>query len=433
MLVIPTSQLPIETLSMAPNSPSQPSKGPVAGPIAGSGRAPSYGPSTLAIHGGRRPTPGDPDVSPPIRRTSTFLQHAGTHTATDAGDWVSPLVYTRYRNPNIEDAEMRIAALERAEGAVLFASGMAAIHALLMHAVPGGRGRIAVARQIYGGTSSLFSHSLGSEGGLDIEAVPFDVTDEADLARVLEEGVQLVHVEGLSNPTAIVADLPRIAEQAHAAGVRVSVDSTFATPIVQRPLELGADIVVHSATKGLSGHSDLTAGVVLGSAADIESIATYRKITGAILDPGAAWLLIRSLATIDLRVRAQCRNALDLATALEGAAGVARVHYPGLASSPCHGLARRVLPSGLFGSVLAVELDAGDAGTREFVAKLNLAIDAPSLGGVETLVCIPAYMSHVGLTEDQRLAAGIRSGCVRIAAGIEDSADLVTDFLQALK
>mgnify|MGYP005993865649 CR=1 FL=1 len=405
---------------MAPNSPSRLPEGP------------GYGPSTLAIHGGRRPTPSDPDVSPPIRRTSTFLQHPGTHAATESGDWASPLVYTRYRNPNVEDAEARIAGLERAEGAVLFASGMAAIHALLMHAIPGGRGRIAVARQIYGGTSSLFSHVLGAEGGLEMEALPFDVTDEADLARVLGEGVQLVHIEGLSNPTAIVADLPRIAEQAHAAGVRVSVDSTFATPIVQRPLELGADLVVHSATKALSGHSDVTAGVVLGRAVDMEPIATYRKITGAILDPSAAWLLTRSLATIDLRVRAQCRNALDLATAIEGARGVKRVHYPGLPSSPSHGLARRVLPSGLFGSVLAIELEAGDGGTREFVAKLALAIDAPSLGGVETLVCVPAYMSHVGLSAEERLAAGINPGCVRIAAGIEDSADLVADFLQAL-
>lgn len=393
----------------------------------------SHGDSTLAVHGGRRPTPADPDVSAPIRRSSTFLQHPGTHAATDAGDWISPLVYTRYRNPNVEDAEVRIAALERADAAVLFASGMAAIHALLVHAVPGGRGRIAVARQIYGGTTALFSQVLGAKGGSGIEAVFFDVTDPADLARVLDEGVELVHVEGLSNPTAVVADLTHIVETAHGKGVRVSVDSTFASPIVQRPLELGVDFVVHSATKALSGHSDVTAGVVLGSAADMAAIAGYRKVTGAILDPGAAWLLARSLPTLDLRVRAQCRNALELARALEGAPGVARVHYPGLESSPCHGLARRMLRSDLFGSVLAIELEGGDGATRGYVERLQLAIDAPSLGGVETLVSIPAFMSHVALTSEERVAAGIGPGCVRIAAGIEDPRDLVADFTQALR
>lgn len=394
---------------------------------------PRYGTSTLAVHGGRRPTAGDPDVSPPLRRSNMFMQHPATHAATDSGDWVSPLVYTRYRNPNVEDAERRLAALEGAEAAVLFASGMAAIYALLIHAVPGGRGKVAVARQVYGGTTALFDSVLSGEGGLDVEAQPFDVTDPEDLARVLEGGVQLVHVEGISNPTALVADLPRIVDQAHAAGVRVSVDSTFATPIVQRPLELGVDLVVHSATKALSGHSDVTAGVVLGEAAPMAAIAKYRKISGAILDPGAAWLLTRSLATLDLRVRAQCRSALAIASALEGADGVKRVHYPGLPSSPSHELAQRMLEPGLFGSVLAIDLDGGDAATRPYVAKLQLAIDAPSLGGVESLVSIPCHMSHVGLSDEGRRAAGIAPGCVRIAAGIEDPADLVADFLGALK
>lgn len=394
------------------------------------------GPSTTAVHGGRRPTPGDPDVSPPLRRSSTFLQHPATHAATDAGDWTTPLVYTRYRNPNVEDAERRIAALEGADSAALFGSGMAAIHALLMHAVPKGRGRIAVARQIYGGTTALLDQILGGEAGLDIEAVGFDVTDADDLDRILSTGdVSLVHVEGLSNPTSVVADLPRIVEQAHAHGVRVSVDSTFATPIVQRPLALGVDLVVHSATKALSGHSDVTAGVVCGSHGALEKIAQYRKVSGAILDPSAAWLLTRSLATLDLRVRAQCRNAAAIAEALERVGGdqVSRVHYPGLASSPSHELAKNVLAPGLFGSMLAFELSAGDEALRDYVARLRLAIDAPSLGGVETLVSLPVFMSHVGLTPEQRLGAGIGPGCVRVAAGIEDEVDLVADFVQALQ
>lgn len=390
---------------------------------------PKHGLATIAVHSGRRPSPADPDIAPPIRRSTTFLQHPGTYAATDAGDWTTPLVYTRYKNPNIEDAEVRIAALEGAEAGVLFASGMAAIHALFLHVMPEGRGKVALARQIYGGTSTLLATALADLG---IETLPFDVESEDELAAALEAGARLVHVEGLSNPTVTVADLPRIARQAHGSGALVSVDSTFATPIVQRPLELGADLVVHSATKALTGHSDVTAGIVLGAADAMEKVAAYRRVTGAILDPAAAWLLARSLATLDLRVRAQCRVALALAEALEGHKAVTRVHYPGLASSASHERARALLAPGLFGSVLAFELAAGDTATRAYVSRLELAIDAPSLGGVETLVCIPAVMSHAKLTEGERLAAGIAPGCIRIAAGIEDPADLVADFVAAL-
>ncbi len=387
------------------------------------------GRGTLAVHGGRRPTPEDPDVSPPLRRTSTFLQHPGTHAQTDQGDWLTPLVYTRYKNPNIEDVEARLARLEGAPAALTFASGMAAIHALFLHVFPGGRGKVAVARQIYGGTLALFGGVLEELG---IECLPFDVEDAADLEAALAAGAGLVHVEGLSNPTVQVADLPRIAAQAHAAGARLAVDSTFATPVVQRPLEHGADYVVHSATKALGGHSDVTAGVVLGAVADLDRLAHYRKVTGAVLDPAAAWLLSRSLATVDLRVRAQCRNALALAEALEGAPGVTRVHYPGLASSPWKERAEHLLEPNCYGSVFAFELAGGDGVTRPYAARLQLAIDAPSLGGVETLVSLPAHMSHVSLTAEERGAAGIGPGCVRVAAGIEDAEDLVHDFLQAL-
>lgn len=386
-------------------------------------------PGTVSVHGGRRPTPGDPDIAPPLRRTSTFLQHPGTHAATDAGDWDSPLVYTRYKNPNVEDAERHLAALEQAERAVLFASGMAAIHGVFRGVFPGGRGKLALAQQIYGGTVALLGGHLEELG---LETILFDVTCEESLAAALAQSPGLVHVEGISNPVAIVADLERIVDQAHGAGVPVSVDSTFATPICQRPLRFGADYVVHSATKALSGHSDVTAGVVLGSSARLAPVAHARKLAGAILDPAAAWLLSRSLATLDLRVRAQCRGALALSEALEAADGIARVHYPGLPSHRSHALSARMLEPGLFGSVMAFELKGGDGATRDYVSRLRLALDAPSLGGVETLVSIPAVMSHVGFTPEERDAAGIGPGCVRVATGIEDPVDLVNDFLGAL-
>lgn len=398
-------------------------------------------PSTLAVHAGRRPTPGDPDVAPPLRRTSTFLQHEGTHALTDAGDWTTPLVYTRYKNPNVEDCEVRLAALEGADCAVLFASGMAAIHGVIRAAIPTGAGRVAMAREIYGGSVALFDGVLREQG---VELDFFDVDSEEQLAACLERGATLVHVEGISNPVARVADLPRIARQTHAAGAALSVDSTFASPIVQRPLvgaprgsepapaEERADYVIHSATKALGGHSDVTAGVVLGSAERMGPVLLARKLAGAVLDPAAAWLLTRSLATVDLRVRAQCRAAMGIAEALEGAAGVKRVHYPGLASDPSHARAKALLEPGLYGSVLAFELEGGDGVTRDYVGRLRLAIDAPSLGGVETLVSIPAFMSHVGMSPAERQAAGVGPGCVRVAAGIEDPRDLAGDFLGAL-
>lgn len=381
--------------------------------------------TTLAVHAGRRPTPQDPDLSPPIRRATTFLQHPEVHELTDAGDWSTPLVYSRYGSPNASDAEEVLAALEGAERGVLFASGMAAIHAMLLHAFPGGSGKVALARQIYGGTSSLLSKALASLG---FEVIPFDVQDDGELGAALAAGAGLVHVEGLSNPTALLANIPRLAEQAHAAGALLSVDSTFATPVVQRPLELGADLVVHSATKALAGHSDVTAGVVLGSAARMEQVAGYRKLTGAILDPAAAWLLRRSLSTLGLRVEAQCRAASALARSLADREDVVRVHYPGLPGDPGHSLAPRVLLDGLHGSMLAFELAGGDDLARPFVSRLRLAVDAPSLGGVETLVSIPHLMSHPGLSAEERLGVGFGPGCIRVACGIEDPEDLVADF-----
>ena len=385
--------------------------------------------STLAVHAGRRPSPADPDISPPLRRSSAFLQHPEVHALTDAGDWTTPLVYSRYWSPNVSDAEEVLAALEGAEQAVLFASGMAAIHAMLMHVFPEGRGAVAVARQIYGGTSALLAKALAQLG---FEVHPFDVRDAASLASALDAGARHVHVEGLSNPTAVVADLPALAAQAHGAGALLSVDSTFATPVVQRPLDHGVDLVVHSATKALAGHSDVTAGVVLGDAARMEEVAGYRKVTGAILDPAAAWLLRRSLATLGLRVEAQCRTAQALAEALSARPEVSRVHYPGLPGDPGHGLAGRLLAPGLFGSVLAFELADGDAAARPLVARLEVAADAPSLGGVETLVSIPHLMSHLGLSPAEREAVGFGPGCVRVACGIEDPRDIVEDFTRAL-
>lgn len=358
----------------------------------------------------------------PIVRSSTFLQHPQTHELTDAGRWDEALVYSRYGNPTVEAVESKIAELEGAERALLFGSGVAALHAAFIAATPPG-GHIAMASQIYGGTRAILLQELAPLG--------FEVS-EFDLSRpdTVDPRAQAIVVESLSNPTLIVADLPQLAERAKAQGATLIVDATFATPIVQRPLELGADLVVHSATKAMGGHSDLTAGVVAGSDERVDRARLVRKRLGAILDPAPASLLERGLKTLALRVRAQQDAALTLARALEAHPKVTAVNYPGLESHADHALGGQVLAGG--GSVLSFVHSGGDGALRECVSRLTLAIDAPSLGGVETVVSLPVFMSHVGLNDEERERAGIVPGLVRVACGIEDPADLVGDFEEAL-
>ena len=381
---------------------------------------------TLCVHGGYRPSPEDAGLSPAIQRSSTFLQHAGTHAATDAGRWEEVLVYSRYGNPTVAACEARLAALEGAPRALLFGSGMAAMHAgVLALARPGSA--IAAARQLYGGTLDLLRNELVPLG---FRLLEFDVAHENALHGMESEDVSLVLCESLSNPTLIAADLPRLAADARSLGASLLVDATFASPMLQRPLELGADLVMHSATKYLGGHSDLIAGVLAGAPEAMRRCWALRRRCGGVLDPGAAFLLDRGVRTLALRVSAQCEGALHLARVLSRHSAVSRVHYPGLETHPTHERARRLLSAA--GGVLAFELTAGDEALRGFVARLRLALDAPSLGGVETLVSLPVHMSHAGLAPEARLAAGIGAGLVRVAVGIEDPEDLAQDFVQAL-
>lgn len=383
--------------------------------------------ATRCIHAGSRPSPGAPGVVPTIDRSTTFLQHPGTHELTDAGRWSEAWVYARYANPTVAAAERRLADLEGAEGSLLFGSGQAAMATALMACLAPGEA-VAASAELYGGTVDLLENGIAPRGH---RLERFAIASEDELARALDSGVRLVLVETLTNPTVKVADLPRISAQAKAAGALVLVDATFATPALQRPLEHGADVVMHSGTKAIAGHSDVSAGVL--STADPELYASlwkWRKRLGGVLDPDAAYLLDRGLRTMFLRVRAQCEGATALAAALEAHPDVAAVHHPSLASHPDHDLAAQLLDGP--GSVLAFELAAGDGALRPFVGALHLATDAPSLGGVETLVSLPRYMSHPGLNDDQLRAAGIGPGTVRVALGIEHPQDLVRDFEQAL-
>lgn len=382
--------------------------------------------STRCVHAGARPGPNSPGLIPRIDRSTTFVQSPETHALTDAGRWEEALVYSRYANPTVAAVEQRIAVLEGAHGSLLFGSGQAAMAAALFACLEPGA-TVAGAQELYGGTVDLLESLEGQGHG----CLRFAVSSAQELDQALSSGARLVVCESLSNPVTMVADLPRIAEQVHAAGGLLLVDATFATPALQRPLEHGADLVMHSATKALAGHSDVTAGVVSAARSELMSkIWTWRKRLGGILDPGAAYLLDRGMRTLALRVRAQCEGASALAKALAERPEVRAVHHPSCANHPQHALAARLLDGP--GSVLSFELAAGDDALRDYVARLELASDAPSLGGVETLVSLPRFMSHAGLDDGALRAAGIEAGMVRVAVGIEDPEDLVADFLGAL-
>jgi cystathionine beta-lyase/cystathionine gamma-synthase len=380
---------------------------------------------TRCVHRPARPDATRPGLSLPIDRSSTFLQDDAARDLTDAGRWDEALVYARYGSPTVEAVEHHLADLEGAQRGVLFSSGMAAIHAALLGLRQPGR-PVAVARELYGGTADL----LTALAELGVEALPFSVTDPASLSSALDQGAGLVWLETVSNPTLRVADLPAVVGRARTAGARVVVDSTFTSPALCRPLAHGVDAVVHSATKLLGGHSDLLAGVVLGDAELLDPVWTWRKRAGGSLDPQAAWLLERGLATLALRAEAAGRGAVAVAEALAQDPRVAWVSHPSLPSHPDHALAADLLEGPV--PLVAFALCEGDAGLRPFADRLRVALDAPSLGGVETLVSLPAFMSHAALSPAEREAVGIGPGTVRVAVGIEDPRDLVEDLLQAL-
>jgi methionine-gamma-lyase len=382
------------------------------------------GPSTRSVHGGR---PGGRGVSPPIDRSSTFVADEAAYRARAAGDPYSIPVYAREASPTVLAVEARLAALESAEGALLFASGLGALHGLLMGRLAAGD-RVALALQAYGGTTALV-RALAPRIG--VEVVEFDVADPRGLDPFCDERLSLVLCESLSNPTMVVADVPSLAAQAHRVGAKLAVDATFVTPIGQRPLEHGADLVWHSASKYLGGHSDLIGGVLAGARRDLAPALDWRTRGGACADPQMAWLLERGLKTLALRMERHDANARALADFLRAHPRVERVHHPSCASAEQRALAGRLFDS--LGGMLSFELRDGDAGAAAVCERLRLFLEAPSLGGVESLVSPPARMSHAGLSPAELAAVGIGPGCLRLSVGIEDLDDLRRDLEQALE
>ena len=373
--------------------------------------------ATRAIHSGQHPDPGSGAVVVPLVTASTFLQESPGRP----GDYE----YSRTGNPTRNALETNMASLEGAAGAVACASGMAAI-VMAFELVPSG-GRVVATSDSYGGTYRLGENVLRPRG---LDFTWTDTSDTGATVRELDAGAAMLFLETPTNPMLRIADLRTLSEAAHAHGALVVVDNTFMSPFFQRPLELGADIVLHSSTKYLNGHSDGVGGIL--AARDPEHAARFRYLqntAGAILSPFDSWLLLRSSKTLALRMERHDENARRIAAMLDEHPEVAAVHYPGLPGHPGHDLARRQMSG--FGGMLSFDVDTMDRARRVMEA-LRIFHIAESLGGVESLANHPATMTHASIPEPMRRAIGIGDGLVRLSVGVEDIADLLGDLEGAL-
>lgn len=377
---------------------------------------------TLCVHAGEEPRLAGSAVAP-IFQSATFV-HTGEETSYDA------VRYTRCNNnPSQLVVAAKLAALEGTEAALVLSSGMAAISTTLLTLLSAGD-HMLIQEAAYGGTFDLVHTELPR---LDISATKVDISQPCDTWRAaLRPNTRLVYVEAISNPLMQVPDLPGVVAFARAHGLLAVIDATFATPALFQPAKAGFDVVLHSGTKYLNGHSDLIAGVVAGKQELVAKILSKANHLGCSLDPHAAFLLQRGIKTLALRVERQSATAAALAAALDGHPQVERVFYPGLPSHPRHGLIQELFRGGAAGGMLAFEVAGGVAMADAVLQHLHLALVAPSLGGVESLVTRPAATTHVGLTQQQRLAIGISDGLIRLSVGIEDANDLIADFMAAL-
>ena len=334
-------------------------------------------------------------------------------------------IYSRNTNPTVHAFEEKVRILEGAEAATSFATGMAAVSNTLF-ALLGQGDRVVSVKDTYGGTNRLFLDFLPRVG---VEVELCDTSDHEQIEAAIAQGCRLVYLETPTNPTLKVMDIARLAAAAHEAGAIVVADNTLATPINQNPLALGADLVLHSATKFLGGHADALGGVVCGGPELVARVFHYREITGATLDPMAAYLLIRGMKTLALRIGRQNESALRIAQWLQEQPAVAAVYYPGLATHLHHDVAARQMRG--YGGVLSFMLDGGFEAVKRVLPRLRLAHRAANLGAVETVAGPPATTSHVECTAEEREAMGIPEGLIRYSVGIEDAGDLIADLTQA--
>jgi len=383
-------------------------------------------PQTRAVHAGEPLRHGvDGPVVAEICRTSTFTFSSTAEMKRWAEGKSKAYIYTRYGNPTLAVVERKIAALEGAEAAVVTASGMAAISSALLGALKAGDEVVATS-QLYGGCYRLM-RDVFPDMGIKVRRVEPSLEG---IEALVTPHTKVLYIETPTNPTLRLVDVHKAIAFAKKHKLISIIDNTFATPILQNPVALGYDIVVHSATKALGGHSDLIAGVAVGNRHWMERLQHMVIYLGGAMDPGAAYLLNRGIKTLGVRVERQCANAMAVATFLEKHPKVARVHYPGLKSHPDHALAKKQMRG--FGSMLAFDLKGGLPAARRFCDRVRLFLLAASLGGVESLVVLPAYTSHYRMTADELRSAGVTPGTVRVSLGIEDHADLIEDLKSAL-
>jgi cystathionine beta-lyase/cystathionine gamma-synthase len=375
--------------------------------------------STTAIHGGEtKLTPGS-GVTAPLMQSVNYVQDTGTSEG---------LLYTRYGNtPNAERVQKRLALLEGAESALVLSSGMGATACAMLALLRPGDHMI-TSSWIYGGTRKLFTEDLI---GMGIEVTFVNPLEPRAWRKGLRKNTRVIFLESPVNPTCRVLEMNSLQSLAHAEGIALVVDSTFASPVNFRPLEHGVDVVIHSATKYLNGHHDVLAGVVCGSEPFIDEVRRKMTVWGQAPDPFACWLLERGLKTLDVRVKRQNENAMRIAEWCVTRPEIAKVHYPGLPKHPDHAIAKSILDG--FGGMMAIEFKGGGAATLKFVRKLRVFTYAASLGGVDSLVIEPRYSSHEHMSSEERERIGIPDGFLRMSIGLENVEDLIADIEQALQ
>ena len=375
--------------------------------------------STTAIHGGAPPSAPGTGVSSPIVQSVNYAQEAGTSEG---------LLYTRYGNtPNAERVQRRLAMLEGSESALVLSSGMGATACAMLALLRSGD-HLVSSSWIYGGTRKLFTEDLP---GMGIEVTLVNPMEPRAWRRALKKTTRVVFLESPVNPTCRVLELGSLQHLAHSEGIALVVDSTFASPINFRPIEHGVDVVIHSATKYLNGHHDILAGVVCGNEPLIDEVRRKMIVWGQAPDPFACWLLERGLKTLDVRVKRQNQNAMQIAEWCSKRPEIAKVHYPGLPSHPDHEIAKTLLDG--FGGMMAIELKGAGPAVVRFVKELKLFTYAASLGGVDSLVIEPRYSSHEHMSSEERAKIGIPDGFLRMSIGIENAEDLIADIEQALQ
>lgn len=383
-------------------------------------------PSTLMIHTGLERSPFG-ELSEPIFLTQGFAYPSAEAAEARFKGEDDGFVYARYGNPTVKTFEQRIAALEGAEDAFATASGMAAVNAALMSQVEAGD-HVVASRALFGSCLYIIETLLPRYG---VETTLVDGGDLDQWRAAMRPETKAVFVETPSNPTLEIIDLAAVCEIAHGVGARVVVDNVFATPVFQRPLELGADVVIYSATKHIDGQGRCLGGVVLGTKRFIrDTLEPYMKHTGAALSPFNAWVLLKGLETLTLRVRAQAASAARLADDVADHAAVTRTIYPGRADHPQHDLVKQQMSG--FGTVFSFEVSGGQAGAFRFMNALNIILISNNLGDAKSIVTHPATTTHQRLTQDQRDALGVTDGLIRLSVGLEDAEDLSRDLLAAL-